>query len=311
MPAFLKHAWRYLVGVTGAAILFVAIPAGADAKTLEICVNNAGHVKGVNVSGCPFTSLTWETVGPQGPQGPDGVQGNPGIEGPQGATGAAGVQGPQGAQGGFGATGPAGAAGDPGAKGPPGPMGDDGIKGIVGKQGPPGPQGVPGTDGFNEPNVSILTGGTLGELGNNEGTELNFTNTVNSNLLVMGPGNGSDTSDAVQVPMSEGGVAADLWVNVDHHPGVDPTGPPAAGLPISYFFFLCNGDFTGPTCGVSCVITDPDTTCNDPVPLIGAHTQSFNQGDVLSVFAFTDNINANPADVKWSAQYFHNKVALP
>ena len=140
-----------------------------------------------------------------------------------------------------------------------------------------------------------------------EGTELTFINTVNTILLDMGPGNGSDNSEAVQVPMSEGGVAADLWVNVDHHPGVDPL----LGLPINYFFFLCNGTFNLANCGVSCVITDPDTTCNDPVPFLGADTQSFGQGDALSVFAFTDNITANPADVKWSTQYFHNKVALP
>ncbi len=309
MPALLKHAWRYLVGVTSAAILFVAIPAGAGAATLTICVNNAGHIKGIN-SACPFTSLTWETVGPQGPQGPIGVDGLPGEEGPPGTTGAAGVQGPDGAQGGFGATGAAGDAGAPGEKGPTGPQGDDGIKGIVGVQGPPGPAGKDGTNGFNEPNVSFLTGGTLGRLGEAENVNLTGVNTVLTNQLRLGPGNGSDTSDATQVPMSEGGVAANLWVNTDHHAGVDPTGPPAAGLPISYFFFLCNGDF--PTnCGVSCVITDPDTTCNDPVPFLFADTQSFVQGNVLSVFAYSDNLNANPTEVKWSAEYFHDPVSVP
>lgn len=309
MPAFLKHAWRYLVGVTGAAILFVAMPTGASANTLTICVNNAGHIKSINAS-CPFTSLTWETVGPPGPQGPPGVVGNPGEEGPPGVTGDPGPRGPKGAQGDFGPTGPAGAAGDPGAKGPPGPMGEDGIKGIPGPQGDQGPQGVAGTNGFNEPNVSLLTGGTLGRLGDQEKVSLTGINTVTLNLLRMGPGNGSDTSDATLVPMSEGGVAANLWVNTDHHPGVDPTGPPAAGLPISYFFFLCNGPF--PTsCAVSCVITDPDTTCNDPVEVLSPHKQSFVQGNTLSVFAYSDNLNANEADVKWSAEYFHDPVTPP
>jgi hypothetical protein len=310
MPAFLKHAWRYLVGATGAAILFVAMPTGASANTLELCINSAGRVKGINVASCPFTSLVFQTVGPQGPQGPPGVDGDPGDEGPPGVTGGAGGQGPMGAMGAFGPTGPAGDAGGTGAKGPPGPMGEDGIKGLTGPQGIAGPAGVDGTNGFNEPNVSLLTGGTLGRLGEMENVSLTGANTVTVNLLRMGPGNGSDTSDATQVPMSEGGKAANLWVNTDHHPGVDPTGPPAAGLPISYFFFLCNGDFPG-SCAVSCVITDPDTTCNDPVEVVTPHTQSFAQGNVLSVFAYSDNLNANEADVKWSVEYFHNVVLVP
>ena len=309
MPAFLKHAWRYLASVAGAAILFIALPTGASANTLTICINNAGRIKGIN-SSCPFTSLTWETVGPPGPQGPEGVDGLPGEEGPPGITGDQGPQGPNGPQGAFGPTGPAGDPGPAGVKGPPGPMGDDGIKGIPGPQGDQGPPGVNGTNGFNEPNVSMVTGGTLGRLGEQENVNLTGVNTVLTNQLRLGPGNGSDTSDATQVPMSDPGVAANLWVNTDHHAGVDPTGPPAAGLPISYFFFLCNGDFPG-SCAVNCVITDPDTTCNDPVEVPFPHTQAFSEGDVMSVFAYSDNLNANPTEVKWSAEYFHGPITPP
>jgi len=120
MPASPKSAWRWIVGTTAAAMLFMAAyPSVGHAATLTICINSQGRIKGINVP-CGGTSLTWETVGPQGDQGPDGVDGPPGHAGPQGPAGIPGIAGTNGSQGLVGPTGDSGLAGLPGDKGPHG-----------------------------------------------------------------------------------------------------------------------------------------------------------------------------------------------
>ena len=88
-----------------------------------------------------------------------------------------------------------------------------------------------------EPNHSVSTGGTLGTLGGQPGDliALNGTNTVSGNILIMGPGNGGDTSPDAEVPMSETGTAERLFVSVDNDPGTSLN----IGTPDSFVFFLC------------------------------------------------------------------------
>jgi Collagen triple helix repeat (20 copies) len=315
MPASPKSAWRWIVGSTAAAILFMAaIPSVGHAETVTICINNQGRIKGINVS-CSGTSLTWETVGPQGDQGPDGVDGPPGFAGPQGAAGPPGIAGTNGSQGLVGPTGDSGIAGPPGDKGPPGFQGNPGIEGPIGNKGLTGP---PGIAGGSEVNKTYLTGGTLGDLGKDMGVELSGLNSIIGQVLAMGPGNGSDNgSDTVQVPVNDSGTAYNLFVSTDNHPGSSLN-----GTPLNYFFFLCKNSFVG-TCNVACVITDPDTTCHDLRALTGdsnSYTQvpaahflpPFNaQADLIGLFAFSDDILANATDVTWSVTYEHNSFVAP
>ncbi|HZC44956.1 MAG TPA: hypothetical protein VE243_00690, partial [Candidatus Acidoferrum sp.] len=115
----------------------------------------------------------------------------------------------------------------------------------------------------------------------------------NSSPLVLGPGNGADTSPATAVPMSEVGTAERLFVNVDNDPGTQANN----GIPSTFFFFLCNGVF--PTnCNIRCFMTGPDTTCNDL-----ADTQTYAVGDFMELWAYADNPGANHANVKWSVTY--------
>ena len=307
MPASSKSAWRWIVGTTAAAMLFMAaLPSVGHADTLTICINGKGRIKGINVS-CSGTSLTWQTVGPQGEQGPPGVDGLPGLQGQQGPAGPPGIQGANGTQGIVGPTGDSGIAGPPGDKGPAGPQGNPGI------QGPPGPvgnQGIPGVNGGSEVNKTYLTGGTLGDLGRAEGVALSGTNSLANEVLAMGPGNGSVVnSNSVVVPVNDSGTAYNLFVSTDNHPGTAFN-----GTPLNYFFFLCKNNFTG-TCNVACVITDPDTTCHD----LRSATGDFNtyvqvpaghdapphnaQADLIGLFATSDDILANTTDVTWSVTY--------
>src|SRR5713226_3509424 len=153
MPASPKLAWRWIVGTTAAAMLFLAaLPSVGRAETLTICISSNGRIKGINVS-CPGTSLTWETVGPQGDQGPDGVDGPPGFAGAQGPAGPPGIPGTNGSQGLVGPTGDSGPAGPPGDKGPTGIQGNPGIQGPVGDKGLIGP---PGINGGSEVNKTYL-----------------------------------------------------------------------------------------------------------------------------------------------------------
>jgi hypothetical protein len=306
MPASPKSAWRWIVGTTAAAMLFMAAyPSVGHAATLTICINGQGRIKGINVP-CGGTSLTWETVGPQGDQGPDGVDGPPGHAGPQGPAGIPGIAGTNGSQGLVGPTGDSGLAGLPGDKGPHGIQGDPGIQGKVGL---PGDKGDAGINGGDEVNKTYLTGGTLGDLGRDQGVALSGFNSIGGAILAMGPGNGSDVNDSVTVPVNDSGTAYNLFVSTDNHPGTSFT-----GTPLNYFFFLCKNNFSG-TCNVACVITDPDTTCHDlravtgnsnsytQVPAAHDATPHNAQADLIGLFAFSDDILANTTDVTWSVTY--------
>ncbi|MFZ0678663.1 hypothetical protein [Candidatus Binatus sp.] len=300
MPASFKFAWRWLVGATAATILCVAaLPGVGRAENIEICVSGNGRIQGINlgIGNCPGGSseLDWVTTGPSGPTGMQGVMGDPGLAGTQGPQGAPGIQGPAGGQGEAGPQGPQGAIGPTGPTGPAGFMGEDGIRGPTGLMGATGPSGIPG---ISEPNISVLTGGSLGTLGSLFNVDLSGTNSVGTpgSILELGPGNGSDTSQAVQVPMSEAGTAERLFVNVDNDPGTQMNN----GIPSTFFFFLCDGNTFPANCGLTCFITGPDTTCSDLTD-----TQAFAKTDVMSLWAYASYFEANHANVKWSVSYDH------
>jgi len=309
MPASFKFAWRWLVGATAATILCVAaLPGVGRAENIEICIDGSGRIKGINLGdgNCPggTTELDWVTTGPSGPTGMQGVMGDPGLPGTQGPQGAPGIQGPPGGQGDAGPQGPQGAIGPTGPTGPAGIMGDDGVRGPTGLSGVTGPTGTPG---ISEPNISVFTGGSLGTLGAMNGTDLSGNNSVGNpgTILILGPGNGSDSAappassaspEDVEVIMSEAGTAKRLFVNVDNDPGTQMN----TGIPTSFFFFLCNGNGFPGTCGLTCFMTGPDTTCSDLTD-----TQTFVQKDFMSLWAYADYPGANHANVKWSVTYDH------
>ena len=71
MPASFKFAWRWLVGATAATILcLAALPGVGRAENIEICINQGGVIKGINlgIGACPggTTELDWVTIGPSG-----------------------------------------------------------------------------------------------------------------------------------------------------------------------------------------------------------------------------------------------------
>jgi len=314
MPASFKFAWRWLVGATAATILcLAALPGVGRAENIEICVNlGNGRITGINlgVEACTgnTTEIDWVTTGPSGPTGMQGVVGDPGLAGTQGPQGAPGIQGPAGGQGAFGPQGPQGVEGPTGPTGPAGIMGEEGVRGPTGATGMTGPSGVPG---ISEANISVFTGGSLGTLGAQNNVDLSGNNSVGNpgTILILGPGNGSDTSQATEVPVSETGTAKRLFVAVDNDPGTQMNN----GIPSTFSFFLCNGNNFPTGCGLMCFITGPDTTCSDLV-----HTQTFtfnttpgNAGstialpDEMSLWAFADYFAANHANVKWSVTYDH------
>ena len=272
MPASLKFAWRWIVGATAAAIIgLVALPGVGQAQTLSICINNGnGRVRGINVPCLATqTQLSWQITGPTGAAGPQGPQGLAGLTGP---------------------TGPSGIQGNPG------------IRGLVGLG---GATGVGGTNGTSETGKTFLTGGSLGTFGYDEDIALSGLNF----LTILGPGNGSEQYQNVAlntaVPMNDAGEAYNFFVRLDHNPGTDP----ATGVPMSYTFYLCNFYPSADTCafgdflpGVTCTITDPDTTCNNLIPA-GGGFNPFAPGDLLAVWVFNSDVLANPADVTWSVTY--------
>ena len=326
MPASFKFAWRWLVGATAATILcLVALPGVGRAENIEICINNnTGKIKGINlgVDGCSgnTSELDWVTTGPAGPTGMQGVVGDPGLPGTQGPQGAPGLQGPAGEQGDSGPQGPQGAIGPTGPTGPAGIMGEEGIRGPTGVVGATGPTGPSGTPGIAEPNISVLTGGSLGTLGAQNNIDLSGNNSVGfpGTILILGPGNGADTSQSTQVPVSESGTAKRLFVNVDTDPGTQMNN----GIPSTFWFFLCNGQFTGPAtspnCGLFCAIVGPDTSCSD---LTGSQTFVYKTSptftgpvptpDLMSLWAYADYFEANHANVKWSVTYDHGSFITP
>ncbi len=312
MPASFKSAWRWLVAATAATILcLAALPGVGRAENIEICINNNnGKIKGINlgVGGCTGnrTELDWVTTGPAGPTGLQGVVGNPGLAGTQGPPGSPGAAGPAGAQGAAGPDGPQGVAGPTGPTGPAGTMGEDGIRGVPGIAGATGVTGPSGTPGIQQPNISVFTGGSMGTFGSPSGGPYNVglsgNNSVMANILVLGPGNGSDTSQATEVPMSEGGTAERLFVAVDNDPGTQMNN----GIPSTFFFFLCDNNSFPADCNVACFMSGPDTTCSDLTD-----TQVFAAGDSMSLWAFASYPGANQADVKWSVTYDHGAPIAP
>jgi Collagen triple helix repeat (20 copies) len=311
MPASFKFARRWLVGATAATIVsLVALPGVGRATNIEICINNAnGKIKGINlgIDGCSGnkTELDWVSTGPTGPTGLMGVVGDPGLPGTQGPAGPTGAEGPPGGQGAAGPQGPEGVAGPTGPTGPAGVMGPDGIRGATGLAGPTGVTGPSGTPGIAEGNISVFTGGSMGTFGSPEGGPYNVglsgNNSVGSpgTILILGPGNGSDTSPSTEVPMTTAGTVERLFVNVDHDPGTQSN----PGLPSAFFFFLCDGNSFPAGCDLSCVMVGPETTCSDLVD-----TQLFAVNDEMSLWAYANYPGANQASVKWSVTYDH---ALP
>jgi len=320
MPASFKFAWRWLVGVTAATVLCLAVlPGVGRAENIEICINNSnGKIKGINlgVDGCSgnTSELDWVSIGPAGPTGMQGVVGDPGLPGTEGPQGAPGIQGPPGREGDAGPQGPEGPIGPTGPTGPAGIMGAEGVRGPTGPTGVTGPSGIPG---ISEANISVFTGGSLGTLGAENFVDLSGNNSVGfpGTILELGPGNGSDTSQSTQVPMSEPGTAKRLFVNVDNDPGTQMN----TGIPSTFWFFLCNGQFTGPltspNCAVFCAIVGPDTTCSDLTntqaffvgltPPLGPGGQPVPTPDTMSLWAYADYPGANHANVKWSVTYDH------
>jgi hypothetical protein len=312
MPASYKFAWRRLVGATAAAIfVLAALPGVGHTENIEICIGTKGKVKGINLGsgGCNSgqTEIDWVTQGPPGYTGMAGVVGNPGIPGEQGPAGLMGLQGPPGAQGAAGPQGPEGVEGPTGPTGPLGFMGPTGVMGDTGVVGVTGPTGATGAPGIAEPNISVFTGGTLGTLGNQTGgafsIALSGDNSVGSpgTILILGPGNGADESVTPEVPISEAGTAERLFVAVDNDPGTQMNN----GLPSSFVFFLCDGNAFPGSCGLTCVITGPQTACSD---LTGS--QVFAQGDFMSLWAYATYPGANTANVKWSVTYDHGAAII-
>ncbi|MGA6971456.1 MAG: hypothetical protein WBY93_07485 [Candidatus Binatus sp.] len=315
MPASLKFSWRWMVGATAVAIVsFVALPGVGHAENIEICVSETtGKIKGINLGVDECTAgqveLDWVTTGPVGDVGPTGVTGDAGPAGAQGVAGLPGATGPTGAQGAAGPQGPEGVAGPTGPTGPAGIMGNNGVRGPTGLVGPTGPTGPSGVPGIEEANISVFTGGSLGGLGTPSGGAYNVGlsgfNSVGypGTILIMGPGNGADTSQATEVPMSEAGTAERLFINVDADPGTEGVG----GSPSTFFFFLCDGNSFPADCDLTCTITAPDTSCSDLVD-----TQTFAATDLMSLWAYSDYFLANEAHVKWSVTYDHGaEIIVP
>jgi len=203
--------------------------------------------------------------------------------------------------------GPQGAQGLAGPTGPTGPSGIQGNPGIRGLAGLAGATGVGGTNGTTETGKTFLTGGSLGTFGADEGVELNGL----TEATVLGPGNGSEQFQFtppnidIAVPMNDAGEAYNFYVRLDQAPGDDPL----TGLPMSYTFYLCSFIspnlcvYGGPLPGVSCTITNPDTTCNNLVAAPGGSFNPFVAGDLMEVWGEPDDIYANTANVTWSVTY--------
>jgi collagen triple helix repeat protein len=282
MPQSYKHAWRWLIGASAAAMLIASISPAANAQEISLCISRKGKIVGIDIP-CENHNirLDWNLPGAaglqglQGPTGPTGPLGAAGPTGSQGAVGAAGLQGPMGS---VGLTGP---EGEQGVTGAAGPTGNTGPTGFMGAAGPTGPSG---TNGFNGDYITTLTGGSLGDtVGFDAGIQLTDALLYPPTALYMGPGNGADLiQSTVAVPVP-GGVASDLQVQL--------SGPPGGAY---IFFVLDNTTVTG----ISCAVIATATTCLDD-----SDTWSFNPGDTISVMAY--NFIGSPAtvDVSWSLDY--------
>ncbi len=168
---------------------------------------------------------------------------------------------------------------------------------MLGLAGPTGLTGTNGTNGTTESNKTFLTGGSLGTFGGDLDLAISGAY-LGPPILLMGPGNGTTNNNTSNyVPMNGDGVAYNLFVRVDNHPGIDFI----TGAPNSYFFGLCQ-DNSCTLVPIFCFIVDPDTTCTDLFDTTG-HSEVFLQGDTMALGADSSSILANTADVTWSMTY--------
>jgi Collagen triple helix repeat (20 copies) len=306
MSNYMNKVMLWLGGLAAGVIFALAIPAGASAQTITICVNKHGKIKGINTACNPNqVTLSWAVIGPTGLQGPQGPTGPQGPQGPQGDVGTIGTQGPQGPQG---PAGPAGAVGDAGTTGATGPTGPQGIQGPVGIAGLQGPQGLPGPDGqpgLPTVNAVMLTGGSSGPLGILEGTNLTPSRIAGTPLF-MPPGGGANVAFATIPPPSAeapllGGSAGTAGGTLGHFHVQLSSNPGGGG---GYIFSACVGTLATTTCTDLCTVSDSLTACNS------ATTVAVPTGEFVSIRAQVDpTLNGTPindADVAWSMTYTHN-----
>jgi hypothetical protein len=323
MPQSFKHAWRWLVGASAAAILIASIsPAanaqGPDTGIISICIARNGDITGVNIP-CRNRNfkLIWNIPGAPGPMGAPGAVGPTGpigAAGPTGEQGAVGPVGPSGPMGAMGETGPYGAMGEIGPTGPTGNVGFPGPTGPTGAVGAVGPSGVPSFPAGSNDDVEILSGGTLGgTVGGAAGIRLD-ENTgfdgVPTTPLFLGPGNGASgngiafpfppppptvptanpqTSVAVPVP---GGTAFNLFVSLA------PDG--AGGDGADYTFIVCDNGDCDITLNPFCTISGAATSCNTTGFL------DYLPGDTLSIEAYNSSgvdITTEISDIRWSMDF--------
>ena len=103
MPQSFKNAWRWLVGVSAAAMLIASIAPAANAQEISLCISRKGKIVGIDIP-CENHNirLVWNipgAAGLQGPVGPTGPTGPLGAAGPTGSQGAVGGRGNAGADG--------------------------------------------------------------------------------------------------------------------------------------------------------------------------------------------------------------------
>ena len=328
MPHSFKHAWRWLVGASAAAMLIAAIaPASTalaqtpDTGPLSICIARSGKVIGVgHVCKNHNIALNWNIPGAQGPQG---------LQGYTGPAGAPGAVGPTGSQGLVGPIGPTGLLGATGADGPRGVQGVTGIAGPTGNTGFPGPTGPVGAVGLTGPsgtpsfgpgdNVEIISGGTLGgTISGAAGIDLTqFSGALKAPTtpLYFGPGNGASgegitsippapvaaPQTSVQVP-TPGGTAFNMTV------AITPTD--AGGPGAEYTFILCNEADCDITTNPFCKVANdsfpsPDSTVCSTSTYVGSPPSlDYAPGDTLSIQAYNSEAAVtNSVDVNWSLDY--------
>jgi hypothetical protein len=91
------------------------------------------------------------------------------------------------------------------------------------------------------------------------------------------------------VPVSAG-TLKHLLIRTDMNPG--SSGPTTN----SYTFSVCMNATC--TTGLTCVITDPNTSCSDTTDVV-----SVNDGDLVSIYAQPSGPSANNADVTFSLEH--------
>ena len=215
MPQSFRNAWRWLVGVSAAAMLIASLSPASSAQAqtpdtgiITLCVARNGKIVGVDIQCRPHNlQLTWNIPGAQGPQGaqgytgPAGAPGGPGETGVQGPVGPVGPTGPMGS---IGLTGPAGVQGVTGPAGPTGNVGHPGPTGPTGAIGETGPSGTPTFPPGTNDNEEILTGGTLGgTIGAAAAiqlTQFSGADFVPTTPLYLGPGNGASGEGIFSIP---------------------------------------------------------------------------------------------------------------